>query len=238
MLIVTLRASIMLLAAIVMVGAAPPADFDAARLQTGVFRYRTMIEDNDAGDSRIEIQLLEAGRYVFSNVVTGAFTQSWEAVTTRRFVPVSVRLVFGAGPEARPAFELDYRNGRVTGFALSRTSPPTKRAIDDSIPADIVDQRIDWAAVMAAATVTPGSEFGFHVYDPSTQASPVSVQIKGVETTQVPAGSYETLRVVYRIDKAGKSETYQVLATTKTPRFMVKEFFPNGAVTELVKPPS
>ena len=233
--ILALRAPLVTLASMLAVGVATSPDLDAGRLQTGVFRYRTLVEGNEAGESRIQVlHHPNSATYAFSNLVTGTFTQSWEAVTTREFAPVSAKLVFGAGPAARPSFELAYSSGRVSGFAFSRTEPVTKRPIDQMVPADTVDQRIDWAAVMAIADVTRGRAFNFHVYDPATQNSPVSAQVEGTKTTRVPAGTYQTVRVVYRIEKAGKSETYVVLATPKPPRFMVKEIFPTGAITELV----
>jgi hypothetical protein len=51
----------------------------------------------------------------------------------------------------------------------------------------------------------------------------------------VPAGTFETIRAVYRIEKLKETETYEVLASKETPRFMVREDFSNGMSTELVK---
>jgi hypothetical protein len=45
----------------------------------------------------------------------------------------------------------------------------------------------------------------------------------------------ETVRVSYRIDKRGRSETYEVFGTKQAPRFLVKEKFPNGSAVELVE---
>jgi hypothetical protein len=45
-----------------------------------------------------------------------------------------------------PRFALAYRAGRVTGY-VTRGS---RRSIDTIVPAGTVDQRIDWAAVMAS----------------------------------------------------------------------------------------
>jgi hypothetical protein len=80
-----------------------------------------------------------------------------------------------------------------------------------------------------------GQEFKFKVYDPSTGNSLVSVRIGNSEKTVVPAGSFETVRISYRIDKRSGAETYEVFVTKQAPRFLVKEKFPNGSVTELVE---
>jgi hypothetical protein len=42
-------------------------------------------------------------------------------------------------------------------------------------------------------------------------------------------------RVIYRSEKAGGTEQYQVLARRDHPRIMVREEFPNGTVDELIE---
>jgi len=46
----------------------------------------------------------------------------------------------------------------------------------------------------------------------------------------------EPLIAVYRIEKSKGTETYEVLASKETPRFIVREDFSTGMSTELVKP--
>ena len=210
-------------------------DFDAERLRSGVFRYRTVVDGKAAGESRIEVRKSDAGEFVFTNVVEGAFSQSWEAVASRAFAPVSARLTMGAGKDARSVFELAYRGRRVSGFASAgKDRPPgERRSVDEAISADTVDQRIDWAAVMAVKDLAPVGGFAFHVYDPGTGLSRVTARVLGLETTAVPAGTYETARVEYRIEKNRGAETYVALVKSAIPRVLVKETFPNGAVTEL-----
>jgi hypothetical protein len=210
-------------------------DFDAERLQTGVFRYRTVVDGKDAGGSRIEVRKSGAGDYVFTNVVEGAFSQSWEAVASGAFAPVSAKLTMGAARDARSVFELTYGGGRVAGFASAgKDRPPgERRSVDEAISADTVDQRIDWAAVMAVKDLVSGSRFSFHVFDPGTGLSRIAARVLGLETTAVPAGNYETARVEYRIEKNRGTETYVAFVKSAIPRLLVKETFPNGAVTEL-----
>ncbi|PYK54753.1 MAG: hypothetical protein DME48_06960 [Verrucomicrobia bacterium] len=211
-------------------------NLDAARLLTGSFSFRTLVNGAEVGRSRIQIRRsAELGNYVFSNLVNGSFSQSWEAVTSPLFAPVSARLSFGQGSAARIAFELSYHDDRVTGFVIPRKEPSNRREVDEAIADDTVDQRIDWAAVMARKEYVEGQDFRFHVYDPEAGNSLVTVQIGKSETTEVPAGSFETVRVSYQIDKRGHTETYEVFITKKPPRFLVKEKFPNSSVTELVE---
>jgi hypothetical protein len=211
-------------------------DFDATRLRTGSYSFRTLVDGKEVGRSRIQIsKSADSGNYVFSNVVTGSFSQSWEAVVSPTFGPVSAKLTFGQGSAARTVFELAYQGSRVTGFITARKEPSKRREVNETISDDTVDQRVDWAAVMTLKEYVEGQEFKFKVYDPSTGNSLVSVRIGNSEKTVIPAGSYETVRISYRIDKRSGAETYEVFVTKQAPRFLVKEKFPNGSVTELVE---
>jgi hypothetical protein len=198
--------------------------FNATRLKTGSFGYRTVVEGKEAGQSQIRIRkLADSDRYVFTNSIEGAFSQSWEAVASAAFVPISAKLIFGQGDKASTAFELSYSGGRVTGFAFSRSdlAPRTKRTVDETVAADTVDQRIDWAAVMARKEYIADEVFSFHVYDPGTGNSRVTAVVGRTETTTVPAGAFETVRIVYRIEKNRGTEMYEVFVNQKIPRFMV-----------------
>ena len=194
------------------------------------------MDGKEVGQSRIKIsKSADSGNFVFSNIVIGSFSQSWEAVVLPTFAPVSANLSFGQGSAARAVFELHYQGSRVTGFVTTRKEPSTKREVNDTISDDTVDQRVDWAAVMALKEHVEGQEFQFHVYDPNLGNSLVGVRIGKSEKTAVPAGSFETVHVSYRIDKPGGAETYEVFVTKQIPRFLVKEKFPNGSLVELVE---
>jgi hypothetical protein len=209
---------------------------DARRLQTGRFLLRTFLNGKPAGYSDISIrQSAGSGRFTYTNRVTGQFSQQWEAVATETFEPIGAKLTFGEGDHMHPAFELKYRNGRVTGFRLAKRFDASSRVeVDAQVSSDAVDQRIDWAAAMSQDLV-PGNEFTFHVFDPSIGESRVTGRIAGPETVKVPAGAFEAMRIIYRIEKTGGSEVYQVLTKREGLRMLLKEEFPNGAVTELVE---
>src|SRR6185369_8565939 len=112
-------------------------DLDATKLRIGSFRYQTLVDGKDGGESRIRIRRSrESGNVIFSNVVTGAFSQSWESVATPRFAPLTAKLVFGEGDSARTAFELTYGERRVTGFAVAtKAQPPVRRELDEALAA-------------------------------------------------------------------------------------------------------
>jgi len=219
-------------------GATPSAAKpDASRLKTGVFFYQDLDRGQDAGKGKVTIRKLPGSdNYSFSAEIKGKFSQSWESIAMVDLQPVSAKLSFGEGKDARPAFDLKYHAGKVTGLVHPRdaVSSPASRAIEASLPAGTLDQRIDWAAVLALDLET-GKTFVFNVYDPSTGVSRVTAEVGPVENVRVPAGSFEAYRIAYHVEKAGKVETYQVLASRGPHHMLVREEFPNGLVTELTE---
>jgi hypothetical protein len=211
-------------------------ELDAGRLRTGSFSFRTLADGKEVGRSQIEIRRsADSGNYFLSNLVIGSFSQSWEAVASPTFAPVSAKLSFGQGSAAPTVFGLSYEGNRVTGFITPQKEPSERREVNETISDDTVDQRIDWAAVMALKEYIEEREFQFRVYDPGLGNSIVRVRIGKSETIAVLAGSFETVHISYRIDKRSGAETYEVFVTKQAPRFLVKEKFPNGSVVELVE---
>jgi hypothetical protein len=210
---------------------------NAVHLRTGRFVHRMLVNGKDAGDGAITIRRMPGpGNMVYASHVTGQFSQQWESIATQAFVPISAKLTFGEGANAHPAFELQYKDGRVTGFALAKQHSQTsgERKVDAPVLPDTVDQRIDWAAVMSE-DLAPGSEFEFHVFDPGTGNSRVTGHVVDVETVHVPLGTFEAVRIVYKIEKSSGTEVYQVLTNREGPRMLLKEEFPDGSVGELVE---
>jgi hypothetical protein len=204
---------------------------DAHRLKTGRFTYQALDHGQEVGRDQLTIRRLAGPeRYDFLAEVSGHLTQRWEAVVTPSFEPLSATITFGPDTAGNtPAFSLTYNGQHVTGF-LART---TRRDIDTIVPAGIIDQRVDWAAVMAS-DLTPGRHFSFAVYDPALGVSQAQASVGPVEHLQVPAGTFDAYRVTYRIAKATGTVEYQVLTTRDLPRIMLREEFPDGVVTNLV----
>lgn len=186
-----------------------------------------MDHGREVGRSRLTIrQLPGPERYEFSANITGDADQRWTAVASSSFEPISAAITFGHDPA--PRFSLAYHDGRVTGFVVRGS----RRTVDTIVPAGIVDQRIDWAAVMAS-DLAPGREFQFSVYDPSIGVSPVTVTVGDVRHLTVQAGTFDVYPIMYRIAKATGFEQYEVFATRVAPRMLVREVFPDGVMTDL-----
>ena len=88
---------------------------------------------------------------------------------------------------------------------------------------------------MLASRLEIGQKLDFTVYDPATGISKVASKVTKADQVHVPAGTFDAIRAVYRIEKSKGTETYEVLASKETPRFMVREDFSTGMSTELVK---
>jgi hypothetical protein len=209
---------------------------DANRLRSGHFKYRTLMGGKDAGEDEITVHKNPvSGIFEFSDDIEGKFAQQWSATATAQFKPLAAKLAFGTGNVRRTAFEFIYKDGRAIGTTTPRTQAALSQAVPFNlpVPTDTVDQRIDWASVMAL-DLKAGGRFEYHVFDPGTGVSRISANISGPETIQVPAGTYQAMRIVYRIEKANGTEVYQVLTNRDGPRMLLREEFQNGAVTDLI----
>ena len=218
----------------------PETQFDAHRLQPGRFTYRMVKDGAEIAKFTLTVEPLADGNYRFTGDAIG-FEQHWESVTTRYFQPLSAELRLQRSGGQRFAMSLHYSNGQVKGTSVE-TKPPVNDAqpqrsekitVADA-PSGTVDQRIDWAA-MLSSHLLPGQTLKFAVYDPETGLSPVSGEAIDGKQTKVPAGAFETNRLNYRIKKSQRTELYRLESTRDFPRMMIREEFPDGAVTELVE---
>jgi hypothetical protein len=205
--------------------------FDARRLQTGHFAYRIMQDGKQIATFTLTITVRPDGTYVFTGDAQG-FHQHWESVAQAGFSPVSGLLNIIRDDGRHYDMTVRYADGRAHGTVTRE--PAAARESDRPLPANTIDQRIDWAA-MLSSRLAVGDELAFHVYDPDTGATPVAARAEGLKSITVPAGTFEALRLSYRMAKADGPETYEVQVTPGTPRIMLREEFPDGSITELVK---
>lgn len=232
-----LSISLTLMAAAAGLGGTVRTQLDAHRLQTGEFVYQDSVRGKVLGESLISIRLSDKDlSYHFSAQISGYADQHWESVATSAMRPISAQLSFGKGPDQPAAFQLRYSNGKVSGFTLSRPSsePRSQLPVKASIDSSTVDQRIDWAAVMAL-DLRRASGFEFKVYDSATGSSVVRARVSPRRQIEVPAGIFRVLAVSYWVKKSTGVERYIVYTTENLPRFMVREDFPDGTISELVK---
>ena len=215
------------------------AKFDATRLHTGRFEYRIVRDGKQIATFTITVDKQSDGNFRFA---AKGFNQEWESVATSSFQPISAALRIER-PKRKETYSmsLTYGRDRVTGSAGTSADNMTNEAklaemkpVSAAVPTGTVDQRIDWAA-MLASRLEVGQKLDFTVYDPATGVSKVAGEVGKAEQIRVPAGTFETIRAVYRIEKLKGTETYEVMASKEMPRFMVREDFSTGMSTELVK---
>jgi hypothetical protein len=178
----------------------------------------------------VTVERLQEGNFRFTGEASG-FNQRWESIATPFFQPVSAMLRLQRTDGKMYSMNLKYDDGRVTGSQEKKSS--TADRIDDHVPPGAVDQRIDWAAAMARR-LEIGDKLAFTVYDPATGVSRVTGEVVRAERIQVPTGTYDTMRVIYQIEKSKGTERYEVLASKTEPRVMIREDFPDGTTSGLI----
>ena len=204
--------------------------FEAIRLRTGRFEYRVMKAGKEIAKFTLTVEKAADGNFRFAGEAIG-FNQKWESIATPVFHPISATLRMQLRDGKMYSMTLKYADGYVTGSEQKESSPANK--IDNHVPPGTVDQRIDWATAMSTGLVL-GDKFNFTVFDPSTGVSEVTGEVAGDQRIIVPAGTFDTVRIIYQIEKSKGTERYEVLVTKTLPRMMVRENFPNGTSSELV----
>lgn len=223
---------------------ATDSKFDAGRLRTGRFTYRNLRDGKEVSKFTLTIRKLADGTFRFTGEASD-ISQRWESVATAAFAPISAALHMELADHRLYNMRLNYAGKRVTGSETITAahepkdsekpqSTPREKAIDASVTDGTIDQRIDWAAMLASPLLS-GQKFDFKVFDPTTGSSPVTAEVTEAKKIQVPAGTYESVRAVYRVKKTKDTETYKIWATRDLPRLMVREDFPNGMATELIE---
>ncbi len=227
--------------------------FDAGRLKEGRFIYRRTVRGAPMGSFALTIRRQADGDYAFTGEAMG-FKQHWESVATAQFQPKRALLKLMQG-EQPYRMELAYEPCLMVAISMKDRTETVKQAArvhatvmkGDLLAAkpDItetttelpcgptVDQRIDWAAVMASG-LAPGQSATFWVYDAGTGASRVIVSASETSAMHSPVGMHTMIRLEYRIGKAGKApESYVVFATRDAPRMMLREELREDEVSEL-----
>jgi hypothetical protein len=209
-------------------GADPKPRFDATLLKEGRFIYHTTLKGESLGETAIEVRRV-GSRFVIS-MSAPKIRQSWESTFARSFAPLSASLQM-QGRKGPYAMELKYSRAKVTG--IERDAEGT-RPVKATAAGVVVDQRVDWASIMAA-TAPAGSGILLQVFDPSTGSSPMLGKLGGTQPLQGAWGKIDAVRLDYTICKRDHLEEYTVYATRETPRYMLREDMPNGLVSELIR---
>jgi hypothetical protein len=208
--------------------------FEAAQLRQGRFTYDLAVDGKPAGQFVLSIRRQNDGSWKFTGDALG-FDQHWEAVTDTGFQPRSALLALTRrGQPYR--MQLTYAGGKVAVGETTGdpTAPDAVQSSEAPIAPATVDQRIDWASMMAS-DLQPGAQAAYHVFDAMTGSSRLLASAKVAPAMDGPLGRQEAVRLDYRICKNGEPERYTVYATRSLPRVMLREDLRGHEVAVLVK---
>ena len=205
--------------------------FSASTLRQGRFAYR-LATGKDTSTFTLEIRRRADGTWRFTGDGSG---QHWEAISDSAFRPRSSELSMQR--HGHPyGFQLRYAGDSV--FALvtkyDSASGPIKERISTEMHGTTIDQRIDWASLMAS-DLAIGQSAAYSVYDPATGSSQLTASASDGPTLESPGGPRATVKLDYTICKAGESESYTVFATKESPRMMLRENLRGSIVAKLVR---
>jgi hypothetical protein len=214
--------------AAVLFGTAGAAEtkFNATNLREGRFTYQIAIDGKSIGRSTIEIRRL-SGAYRI-DFDSKDVQQSWSSTFDAAFRPVAAELHM-PGRKIPYHMSLTYGTGVVSGQEIKGEATTPVRA---NFGGQLVDQRVDWAAMMAAENAVGGVKTV--VYDPGTGMSVLEGARQPGEVMQTVLGTQPSIHLNYTILKKDHAEHYLVYATASLPRVMLREDMPNGLVAELV----
>jgi hypothetical protein len=133
-------------------------------------------------------------------------------------------------------FQLRYAGDSVFTLATKNDSArgPIEERTSAAVRGTTIDQRIDWASLMASDLVV-GQTTAYSVYDPATGSSLLSASASEGPTLASPEGPRATVRLDYTICKAGTRESYTVFSTKESPRRMLREDMRGNIVSELAR---
>lgn len=198
---------------------------DAERIRLGTYQYRL----TPAGKAAHVIWALDRAAWqrcvcLFGRVPSTG--QHWRSVARPDLAPIAAALTQERAAVST-GFELAYAEGEVTGTQTVLNGDLTTSPIRARVPDHTIDQRVDWAAVLACE-LRSGEVFTFHVFDPGSGVSLVRAEVMALETVHVPLGAFETLRVIYEVEHSAEAHRFEISLNPKPPRMLVKEAFPWG----------
>ena len=211
------------------------AIFDAGALREGRFTYRLTVKGQPSGNFVVTVRRQKDGTYRFTGEAIGS-DQQWESVATKEFDPLSASLKMTRHGQPYQMV-LTYEDIHAKALEISsdpETHGQTMRETVTALCPPTVDQRVDWAAVMASGLMS-GKTARFYVFDPATRASAVRVAASEAPAISSPEGQHEVRRFDYTVQKNGAEEKYAVYATRETPRMMLREDLRENEVAELEK---
>lgn len=206
--------------------------FNAATLRQGRFVYREITAGKDTGVFTLEIRRRPDGTWRFTGDGGG---QHWESVADAHFRPRRAELSFlRKGRPYRMRLVYDTHSVRALETLQDSTGATIEKRSSAVIAPLTIDQRIDWASLMASDQSMDGV-VRYHVFDPTTGSSTLIASATEGPTMNRLGAFHPTIALGYTICKAGKAEDYTVYATRDSARVMLREDMRGNVVSDLVR---
>jgi hypothetical protein len=194
-------------------------ELDLARLVPVKDSFSVMVQGNPMGWQRTELARSPAGFTWKEETRIGTFVE--QTTTVELGSEAMVRSVAQQGKTQGKDTHINiaYADGRVRGEALVAAQPAFKTlAIDTAIAAGTLDDN-SIQALLPALHWSPDASWTIPVFAAGQNAIvTMHLAVKGTETVQVPAGSFET----YRAEMTGGPATVNFFVTTAAPHRLVK----------------
>ena len=204
-----------------------PVTLDATNLRQGQFTYQLSVKGKLIGTTVIEIRQHTPAEFHI-RFDSKDVQQSWSSTFTKGFEPIAAELHM-PGRKEPYHMTLRYSASAVSGEETrgTQTAP-----VSAAISRQVIDQRVDWAAMMA--TEFTGNAASFDVYDPGTGLSRLTATKLPAKAMDGVLGRQRAIDLHYTIQKKDHAESYVVYATASAPRVMLREDMPGDLVAELI----
>jgi zinc protease len=194
-------------------------DLDLARLVPRRDSFTVLLQGNPMGWQRTALEKTGDGFTWTEDTQIGTFVEQSTIVGLGADAMVRTVTQRGKTQGRDTHINVSYANGRVHGDAVVAGQPDFQTfAIDTTVaPGTVDDNAIQ--ALLPALSWSPDAAWTMAVFAAGQNASvTMSLVVKGVETVQVPAGTFET----YRAEMTGGPATVNFFVTTAAPHRLVK----------------
>ncbi len=192
---------------------------DLSKLVPARDSFAVLVQGNSMGYQRNETRVVDGGFLLTEETSIGGFMQ--QSTTVRLGPDGNVEDVTQSGTmQGKPTrISLQYAGGRVKGEAVVAGQPEFRTVtIDTVVAAGTLDDN-SITGLLPALAWAADAEWTMNVFSAGQNAvTTMALVVKGVDTVQVPAGSFET----YRAEMTGGPATVNFFVTTAAPHRLVK----------------
>jgi hypothetical protein len=200
------------------------AHADLSRARSAVDSFTVLMRDKPIGWQRLQWAKQGKSEWIMSDeIALNGITQRSDVRFSASLVEQALRQQGMAGPTAMK-IELDRRNGRIAGTALTPTGGANPAPIDVPAADDVIDDNA-LTVILPLVKWKEGLTFTIPVLSSGIGTlETYTAAVVDKRSTTVPAGTFE----VWHVTLAGAKYTIEADVTTTAP-YRVVRFGPRGA---------